>query len=292
MFLKDLVHACGLEVTGSIQWSWVSSGTDIKMNAPDPQYVMDPPRAGASSSVRFCRHHVLEGGIDADWYTYRFGPFQSQGGIEFYMAPQPLIELHKAPFERIGLQALYQVLLDEDDNFVEEDTLMVHHHNFYDRYSAAYPKEWFDSVASNTSETVKASAPWTEYAASVDFRFEPATLQPGTRGEHWGVRTPEDCAFCYFQDFGSGYAKPLDRVPSGAPFLQDAYLVDLRPTNSPVFSWSYQLGFKVVDASRSDVQLLSEHQLWNPQNVMATAWGFDLSEPTCCCEHTRPARSW
>ena len=186
------------------------------------------------------------------------------------MNMQTLPQFDNLPFETIGLQALYQVFLSEPDGeFVDESKLIVHHQNLWD-YESRVDWDLFHAVMDE---------PTSNRGAAVEGKYKPPTMQPGTRGEHWGVTVPEDCEFCYFQDLGAGYAKPLVRGPPGYPFATDAYLVDVRREGAP-FTWYFQVAWKLVEAGASakpQVQVLSEHQLWNPTNMQAAVIGDDQS---------------
>lgn len=258
MRLAELVTACDFSDISGQSWQ------------------MDPPSGAVDPMLRFCTHRDSSAVIVAHWYAFRFGPFTSVGDTTFRMPIQTLPLLHTFPPDAIGVQALYQVILDSDGAFVDESRVIVHHHDVTDG-NTANPWSFMlplmgQPMDRNTTKTV---ARWADGLGGAGGTYQPSTLQPGTRGERWGVTTPEDCSFCYLHDFGERYAKPLTRPPAGAEFLHDAYLVDKRPPDSSALTYTYHLGLKLVDLNTPRLWALSEHQLWNPQNLHATLDGFD-----------------
>lgn len=276
MQLRALADSCDFVSLGTQIWSWYKSdGAEHWEN--------DPPLRMVDEQLHFCSHRDDSEDTEAHWYTYRFGPFTSDGDTTFRFPVQDLPELHTIRFKRMGLQALYQVIQDEKGDFIGEDRVLIHHHDIYDRnsdapWSFALPASGMP-ISESTAQAIErwAQSPGGKWSGGV---YQPATLQPGTRGEHWGVRRDspaDDCSFCYFQDLGAGYGKILTKPNGGGPFLHDGYLIDKRPAHSPALTYTYTIGLKLVDLSSPGIRALSEHQMWNAANVKATLSSFDQS---------------
>ena len=255
--IAELTRGCDFVDAGTLKWTYSTESEGVEhTDIATPPITVDP-------RVKFCRYYPEPGSNDA-WYSYKIGPFTSTGGVTFRFPFQPFPMMENLPFETIGLQALYQVFTDGNDGpFVDEDRLIAHHQNLWD-YESQVDWKW--------SEMLEVDVP-----GPITGMYQPPTMQPGTRGEHWGVATPEDCPFCYYEDWGAEYAKPLSRGPKGYPFVTDGYCVDKREEGAPEWTWYYQVGFKFVEGAKPTVQLLSEHQMWNPSNVHATVSLADQS---------------